>query len=122
MAQGTRQTNSLFLWSLLQKAEENYPKESEEPSSTRKGSRRALAWVWSQAAGDGWAGLSEEGKRQLGPDGPGPGTAKGMATEPVGNKGASEVKAEGLEPRVLERPSGEEWMGQEPYPEILGHC
>lgn len=34
-------------------------KESEEPSSIRKGSRQALlAWAPSQAAGDGWVGLS----------------------------------------------------------------
>ena len=33
-------------------------KESEEPSSIRKGSWRALAWAPSQAAGDGWVGLS----------------------------------------------------------------
>lgn len=77
MAQGTRQTNSLFLWSLLEKAEENYLKESEEPCSTRKGSCRTLAWVCSQAAGDGWVALSEEGKLQLGPDGPGPGDSEG---------------------------------------------
>lgn len=50
------------------------------------------------------------------------GTVKGMAKEPVGNKGTSQVKAEGLEPRGSERSSGEEWMGQEPYPEILRHC
>lgn len=40
------------------------------------------------------------------------GTAKGTAKEPVGNKGAYEVKAEGLESRGSERSSGEEWVDQ----------
>lgn len=74
---------------------------------------RTLPWAPSQAAGDGRAGLSEDEKLQLWPDGPGPrGTAKGTAKEPVGLKGTSEGKAEGLEPRGSERSRGEERLGQ----------
>lgn len=36
--------------------------------------------------------------------------ALGAAKESVGNKGAYEVKAEGLEPRGSARSSGEEWV------------
>lgn len=75
MAQGRRQTSSLFPRSLLLKAEET-DRKSQSPEH-KEGQSRALVWAPSQAAGDGWVGLSEEGKLQLGPEGTSPGDSKG---------------------------------------------